>query len=135
MYSSGGRCFDQLGGLDEGAFLYFEDADFCLRAQAAGWGLAVAAGTAILHREGASASPSSPRTVRLVTAAGLHFLGRHAPVAWLAGTMYVLSRVAKRLLRADLRGVGAVLAGVLARRRGGRNGQDRTGQDGMSQAG
>ena len=29
--------FDALGGFDEGFFLYWEDADFCRRAAAAGW--------------------------------------------------------------------------------------------------
>jgi N-acetylglucosaminyl-diphospho-decaprenol L-rhamnosyltransferase len=30
-------CFEQLGGLDESFFLYYEDVDFCHRAKAAGW--------------------------------------------------------------------------------------------------
>jgi N-acetylglucosaminyl-diphospho-decaprenol L-rhamnosyltransferase len=30
-------CFQQLGGLDESYFLYYEDVDFCRRAAAAGW--------------------------------------------------------------------------------------------------
>jgi len=30
-------CFEQLGGLDESFFLYYEDVDFCRRAAAAGW--------------------------------------------------------------------------------------------------
>lgn len=32
-------CFDQLGGLDETFFLYYEDVDFCRRAADAGWGV------------------------------------------------------------------------------------------------
>lgn len=30
-------CFEQLGGLDESFFLYYEDVDFCRRATAGGW--------------------------------------------------------------------------------------------------
>ena len=30
-------CFEQLGGLDETFFLYYEDVDFCRRAREAGW--------------------------------------------------------------------------------------------------
>jgi N-acetylglucosaminyl-diphospho-decaprenol L-rhamnosyltransferase len=30
-------CFEQLGGMDENFFLYYEDVDFCRRAQRAGW--------------------------------------------------------------------------------------------------
>ena len=32
-------CYEGLGGLDEGFFLYYEDVDFCLRARAAGWSI------------------------------------------------------------------------------------------------
>ena len=32
-------CFEQLGGLDESFFLYYEDVDFCRRAALAGWGV------------------------------------------------------------------------------------------------
>ena len=106
------ECFEELGGLYEGAFMYFEDADFCVRAERAGWGLTVAAETAILHREGASASPRSPAVVRLVTAAGLHFLARHAPVPAVACLLYGLSRLGKRLLKFDGTGAKAVLGGV-----------------------
>lgn len=94
-------CFDQLGGMFEGAFMYFEDADFCLRAQRAGWQLAVAPATAILHKEGASNTARSPRLERIVTISGLIFLSRHAPMPVMAQAIFLLSRFAKRLVRRD----------------------------------
>ena len=106
------QVFDLLGGLYEGAFMYFEDADFCMRAQRAGYTLAVSPGTAILHHEGASAPSSSPHVVRTTTVAGVHFLRRHARLPALACTVYVLSRIARRVLRLNLPGIRAVIAGA-----------------------
>ena len=46
--------FREVGGFDEGYFMYFEDADLCLRASAAGWGFSVLRGASALHRVGSS---------------------------------------------------------------------------------
>ena len=104
--------FERLGGLYEGAFMYYEDSDFCMRAQSAGYTLAVAADTAILHREGGSHAEKNPELDRIVTDAGLHFLSRHAPLPFLSRAAYVGSRLVRRLARLDLRAMQAVLAGV-----------------------
>ena len=109
--------FERLGGLYEGAFMYFEDSDFCLRAHAAGATLAVAPGTAILHKEGGSqAGPNSgpsPRMSRAFTVAGLHFLRRHCPVPPIGMTLFVGSRLAKRLLKLRFAELAPILAGTL----------------------
>lgn len=49
-----GEMLRQLGPLDEGFFMYFEDVDYCLRAQKAGWGVAHVPGALIMHEEGGS---------------------------------------------------------------------------------
>ena len=46
--------FDSIGGLDEGYFLYFEEVDFCRRAQRAGWTCWHVADARVVHREGSS---------------------------------------------------------------------------------
>ena len=46
--------FDEIGLLDEGYFLYFEEADFCLRAQKAGWKIWFVPESRVVHFEGAS---------------------------------------------------------------------------------
>lgn len=46
--------FDEIGELDEGYFLYFEEVDFCLRAQKAGWKIWFVPDSRVVHFEGAS---------------------------------------------------------------------------------
>ena len=103
----------QIGPLDDGYFMYFEDSDLCFRARAAGWNLAIAADTAVLHREGGSSSSKKhPRIDRIVTASGLRFLGRYGRPRALSQCLFVLSRLGKRALRGNLAGMRAVLRGV-----------------------
>lgn len=46
--------FEEIGLLDEGYFLYFEEADFCLRARKAGWKIWFVPESRVVHLEGAS---------------------------------------------------------------------------------
>ena len=105
------------GLLDEGFFMYFEDSDMCFRARAAGWRLAVATDTAVLHKEGGSVRPDgkarrSARTDRIVTASGLRFLRRHGRPRSVAPMLFVLFKLGKRILYGDFAGANAVLHGV-----------------------
>lgn len=45
---------NQIGPMDEGYFLYFEDAEYCLRARRAGWGIALALNAVAVHYRGGS---------------------------------------------------------------------------------
>ena len=45
---------EQIGLMDEGYFLYFEEVDFCLRAQKAGWKIWFVPDSRVVHFEGAS---------------------------------------------------------------------------------
>ncbi|MDO5646439.1 glycosyltransferase family 2 protein [Paracoccus sp. (in: a-proteobacteria)] len=51
-----GDMVDQLGGLDEGYFMYFEDIDYCLRAGRAGWRIQPVHNAVVTHDEGGSGS-------------------------------------------------------------------------------
>jgi len=46
--------FEQIGLLDEGYFLYFEEVDFCMRARKAGWKIWFVPDSRVIHLEGAS---------------------------------------------------------------------------------
>ena len=105
--------FAEIGLLDERYFMYFEDSDFCFRSRIAGWQLAIAADTAVLHKEGGSIERKKNRLMeRIVTTSGLHFLRRHASAPPISMTLFVMSRIGKRLVFADLSGVRAVALGV-----------------------
>lgn len=104
---------EQVGVLDEGYFMYFEDSDLCFRARDAGWKLRVAAETAVLHKEGGSSpSKKNARLDQIVTASGLRFLDRHGSPSSIAKVLFVLSRLAKRTVRGNFSGVRAVWRGV-----------------------
>jgi len=46
--------FEHIGLLDDGYFLYFEEVDFCLRAQKAGWKIWFVPESRVIHLEGAA---------------------------------------------------------------------------------
>jgi N-acetylglucosaminyl-diphospho-decaprenol L-rhamnosyltransferase len=48
------QVFEQVGPLDEGYFLYFEEVDYCRRARAAGWECWYVADARVVHQEGSS---------------------------------------------------------------------------------
>lgn len=48
------RMIDQIGPMDEGYFLYFEDAEYCLRARRHGWRPAQALAARMIHFKGGS---------------------------------------------------------------------------------
>ena len=107
--------FLEMGGLWEEISMYFEDSDFSLRAVRAGWRLAVAEDTAVLHAEGGSAQDGRRRASRLQqmqTRSGVLFLRRHGALPWLPVAVFLLLRVGKRIVNRDWAGLGAVLRGA-----------------------
>jgi N-acetylglucosaminyl-diphospho-decaprenol L-rhamnosyltransferase len=66
-----GACFavrrqvlDDVGPLDEGYFLYYEETEFCLRARRAGWSCWIVPQARVIHDEGASTGIRDPRRRR-----------------------------------------------------------------------
>jgi GT2 family glycosyltransferase len=107
------QMLEQVGLLDEGYFMYFEDSDFCFRAHSFGWKLRVAEDTAVLHKVGGSSvSKKNPRTDRIVTASGLRFLDRYGKPRSMAKVLFVLSRLARRAVAGNVSGIRAVWRGV-----------------------
>jgi len=102
----------RVGVLYEGFFMYWDDGDFALRVTAAGYGLAVAGDTAVLHKEGGSVERRSLLMDRLNTAAGLHFLRRHAAVPWFSMVVFLGLRLARRVVRGEWKNARAVFEAV-----------------------
>jgi hypothetical protein len=48
------QVYEQIGGLDEGFFMYAEEIDWCRRAQAAGWNVAYDPAAVVIHHEARS---------------------------------------------------------------------------------
>ena len=56
-----GEVIQEIGPMDDGYFLYFEDAEFCLRARRAGWGIEPVPEARAIHLRGGSGPMKSLR--------------------------------------------------------------------------
>lgn len=59
-----GEMVKQIGPMDEGYFLYFEDAEYCLRAHRAGWSIRQETGAVAVHFRGGSGPVKALETAR-----------------------------------------------------------------------
>ena len=94
------QVFEEIGLLDEGAFLYCEDSDFCWHAAKAGFKRFVVPGARIYHKVSRSAAPDSAFQRYHATRSRLYFhsknhtAGSHA----LFLIVFVLSRMLRTLV-------------------------------------
>ena len=103
---------EKVGLLYEGYFMYWEDADYSLRVTRAGYSLAVAEDTAILHKEGGSAAPRSPVIDRYSLCSGLNFLRRHAAMPAVSMVLFLSTRLTGRLLRREWKHIRALFLAI-----------------------
>jgi len=109
--------FRQLGGFDERFFLYYEEADFSLRARQAGWHSWFAADLGGFHEGEASSRSTLDKRLFYVTRSRLLFFEKHhtrtARLAHFGLTALVepLVRSVFCLARGDLHGARAVWSG------------------------
>jgi GT2 family glycosyltransferase len=71
-------CVERIGPLDEGYYLYGEDADWCLRARAAGFACLYVPAALVHHRVSGSSGAASPFKAYHRTRAGFRLAARHA---------------------------------------------------------
>ena len=69
--------FDEVGGWDEGFFMYLEDVDLCARFGSAGWRVAYEPGGAVLHRQGLSTSRHPYRMIIEHHRSAARFASKH----------------------------------------------------------
>jgi GT2 family glycosyltransferase len=96
---------EQIGLLDEGFFMYFEDVDYCRRARAAGWRVLYWPAAAVVHLAGGSSQVTSQagqrrRAPRYYYEARARYFAKYygrgglwlANVLWHAGRLVALGR-------------------------------------------
>jgi len=60
------KVFDQIGGLDEGFFVYWVDADWCYRINQAGWEIHCVPASQIIHNENLKVGRRDKRRTRMI---------------------------------------------------------------------
>jgi GT2 family glycosyltransferase len=105
------RALEAAGLLDEGFFMYFEDAELSLRYRRAGFELAVAEGARVLHKGGASSRPGR-RQLEWRTQSLLRILRLHAPSFLASTALSSTLRGASMLARGELAQVRALVEDV-----------------------
>jgi hypothetical protein len=111
--------FKKIDLFDERYFLYFEDVDFCVRAQKAGFKLAVAPGAVIHHRPSSSTSKLGAafllyyhyRNTHLFNSKNAPFWARILLPFW--SGWIIIKQTAKILLGINVQVSKAILRGVL----------------------
>jgi len=78
------QALEQVGGFDEGYFMYSEELDWCRRAKTAGWQVAYFPGAQVVHHEGKSSEQGvAARHIRFQNSKVRYFRKVHgAPAAW-----------------------------------------------------
>lgn len=69
--------FERAGFLDEKFYLYFEEADWCLRARRAGYRILATPSTVVWHKVSATLGPTSPVIDYYMARNQLRFIARH----------------------------------------------------------
>lgn len=86
----------EVGLFDPGFFLYWEDADLCLRMRKRGWRLAVAERSIVLHELSATTAKSPTGLDRHYTASSIRMYRKHAPAPALTSAVAIGGRLIKR---------------------------------------
>lgn len=102
---------EQVGLLDEGFFLYWEDIEFGMRIRKAGWLLVGTPDSHVRHRLNASSNKVKPLLERYFTTSALRIRRLHSTAPGLANFRFMALRLGKRLLTGRFSAIAAVLRG------------------------
>ncbi len=95
------RALQEVGLLDDGFFMYWEDSDLCFRFQEAGWKLAVAPNSQVWHKQCGSTGKKSAQVDLLMRVSMVRFLKRHAPFPFFSIFIGVALMIGNRILQRD----------------------------------
>jgi N-acetylglucosaminyl-diphospho-decaprenol L-rhamnosyltransferase len=109
--------FEQIGGFDEGFFLFYEDIDLCLRANAAGYATVIDDRWTVRHGRHHSTSAEFARSLAWSYDSALRFHTKHGSPAWAYRGYVVTDSVLRAMYHAARRNRTAAGAyAALARR-------------------
>jgi N-acetylglucosaminyl-diphospho-decaprenol L-rhamnosyltransferase len=98
--------YEQVGGLDEGFFMYSEELDWCRRIKAAGWQVVYLPAAQVVHYEGKSSDQALPaRHINFQSSKIRYFRKYHGRTAAAALRMYLLASYAQQLVLEWLKGL------------------------------
>ncbi len=103
---------ESAGLLDEGFFLYWEDADICFRIRQSGWRLAVAEGSKVWHKEHGTAAKNRFILEAAYNRSAVRFFQRNSPAPSISIWVGAVLRIARSMLAGDWTRVRATWAGV-----------------------
>jgi GT2 family glycosyltransferase len=103
---------EQVGVLDEGFFIYWEDSDICFRLRKAGWRLAVAGQSKIWHKGYTSIGKGKVSSYRNFNASATRFFRKHAPVPLYSVWVGFGLRLGKRIVAGDWEKLRATWIGM-----------------------
>jgi GT2 family glycosyltransferase len=92
------EAFDAVGGFDEGFFLYWEDADFCRRAAAAGWNTLYAPVEEVVHYTAGTSRFAPIRSLWAFHQSALRYYWKHGSWAARMVAPFVAAGLAGRFL-------------------------------------
>jgi len=92
------EAFDEIGGFDEGFFLYWEDADFCRRAADAGWQTLYAPVEEVVHYTARASRHAPVRSLWAFHRSALRYYWKHGSWIGRMGAPFVAAGLAGRFL-------------------------------------
>lgn len=98
------EAYEQVGGLDEGFFMYSEELDWCRRIKDAGWGVFYLPAAVVIHHEGKSSEQVVPeRHIHFQSSKVRYFRKHHG--RWQAGLLrwFLLVTYVYQLVREGLK--------------------------------
>lgn len=83
------KTWEEVGGFDEGFFMYAEDMDWCLRAHHAGWGIYYVPDAVVTHHIGRSSDQRPLAMVMTFHRSMARFYRKHYAPRWPRGTRWL----------------------------------------------
>lgn len=106
------EALEQVGGMDEGYFMYSEEVDWCRRIRMAGWAIWQVPAARVTHVGGAATRQFRWRMLVALYRSRMRCIELHSP-AWQLGAQRLIVRAG--MVRATLRAWRAYRAGTLSR--------------------